>query len=44
MSYQGDLYPFKSVAQLRDSGYGGTAALTLPATAGLPVVVAYGKP
>jgi hypothetical protein len=44
VSYQGDLYPFKSIAQLRANGYGGTAALTLPATAGLPVVIAYSRP
>lgn len=44
VSYQGDLYPFKSEAQLRASGYGGTAAIAVPATAGLPVVVAYTTP
>jgi hypothetical protein len=41
VSYQGDFYPFKSPAQLRASGYGGTAAITLPTTAGLPVVNTY---
>ena len=41
VSYQGDLYPFKSLAQLRADGYGGTAALTAPSTGGVPVVFAY---
>jgi hypothetical protein len=41
VSYQGDVFPFKSMAQLRANGYGGTAAVTLPATAGLPVIIAY---
>ena len=36
VSYQGDLYPFKSLAQLRADGYGGTAALTAPSTGGVP--------
>jgi hypothetical protein len=41
VSYQGDLYPFKSLAQLRADGYGGTAALTAPSTGGVPVVYGY---
>ncbi len=41
VSYQGDLYPFKSMAQLRADGYGGTAALTAPSTSGAPVVSTY---
>ncbi len=41
VSYQGDLYPFKSLAQLRADGYGGTAALTAPSTGGVPVVSTY---
>ena len=41
VSYQGDVFPFKSIAQFRANGYGGTAAVTLPATAGLPVMIAY---
>jgi hypothetical protein len=41
VSYQGDLYPFKSMAQLQLDGYGGTAALTAPSTGGAPVVYAY---
>jgi hypothetical protein len=41
VSYQGDLFAFKSLARLRASGYGGTAAITLPDTAGLPVVIGY---
>ncbi len=41
VSYQGDLYPFKSMAQLRADGYGGTAALTVPSTSGAPVLSTY---
>jgi hypothetical protein len=41
VSYQGDLYPFKSMAQLRADGYGGTAALPAPSTGGAPVVFSY---
>jgi hypothetical protein len=36
-SYQGKLYPFKSVGQLDSDGYGGTAAVHVPGTAGLTV-------
>jgi hypothetical protein len=41
VTYQGSLYPFKSVSQLRADGYGGTAAVQVPGTAGLPVVTSY---
>ncbi len=41
VSYQGDLYPFKSVTQLRDDGYGGTAAVPVPGNGGLTVVNHY---
>jgi hypothetical protein len=40
-SYQGDLYPFKSMSQLQVDGYSGTAALTVPSTGGAPVVSGY---
>ena len=38
VSYQGKLYPFKSAGQLDADGYGGTAAVHVPGTAGLAVV------
>ncbi len=41
VTYQGDLYPFKSISQLRTDGYGGTAAVPVPGTAGLTVVATY---
>ena len=41
VAYQGSLYPFKSISQLRADGYGGTAAVQVPGTAGLPVVASY---
>ena len=41
VTYQGSLYPFKSISQLRADGYGGTAAAQVPGTAGLPVVDRY---
>jgi hypothetical protein len=41
LTYQGNLYPFKSISQLRADGYGGTAAVQVPGTAGLPVVASY---
>ncbi len=41
VTYQGNLYPFKSISQLRADGYGGTAAVQVPGTAGLPVVAGY---
>ena len=41
VTYQGDLYPFKSLGQLRTDGYGGTAAVQVPGTAGLHVVASY---
>ena len=41
VSYQGDVYPFKTPAQLANAGYGGTAAILVPHTGGLPVVFRY---
>ena len=41
VAYQGSLYPFKSISQLHADGYGGTAAVPVPGTAGLPVVHSY---
>ncbi len=41
VSYQGELYPFKTKAQLANSGYGGTPAVPAPHTGGLPVVFPY---
>jgi hypothetical protein len=40
-TYQGTLWPFKSQSQLASAGYGGTAAVSVPSTAGL-TVSAYG--
>ena len=40
-SYSGDLYPFKTVAQLANAGYGGTPAVPAPHTGGLTVVFPY---
>jgi hypothetical protein len=41
ISYSGDLYPFKTMAQLANSGYGGTPAVPAPHTGGLTIVVPY---
>jgi hypothetical protein len=41
VSYQGNLFPFKTMAQLTSDGYGGTAALPVPATWGLSVAYPY---
>ena len=41
VSYSGDLYPFKTKAQLADTGYGGTPAVPAPHTGGLTVVFPY---
>ena len=41
VSYQGALYPFKSMAQLVADGYAGTAAVPVPGTGGLSVVPSY---
>ena len=40
-SYGGNLYPFKSMSQLIDDGYGGTPAVVVPSTGGLVVEAAY---
>ena len=41
VSYDGDLYPFKSPAQLRSDGYGGTPSLPVPSTDHLTVELPY---
>jgi hypothetical protein len=44
VTYRGQLFIFKSPAQLSSDGYGGTAAVPVPGTGGLPVVVGYAGP
>jgi hypothetical protein len=41
VSYQGAVYPFKTMTQLANDGYGGTAAVPTPHTGGLPVILGY---
>ena len=41
VSYQGTVYPFKTMTQLTNDGYGGTAAVPTPHTGGLTVVFPY---
>jgi hypothetical protein len=41
VSYGGDLYPFKSPAQLKSDGYGGTPSLPVPSTGQLTVELPY---
>ena len=41
VSYRGELYPFKTKAQLANSGYGGTPAVPAPHTGGLTIVFPY---
>ena len=41
VSYGGDLYPFKSPAQLKADGYGGTPSLPVPNTGHLTVELPY---
>ena len=41
VSYVGELYPFKTTAQLANTGYGGTPAVPAPHTGGLTVVFPY---
>jgi hypothetical protein len=38
VTYHGFAYPFRSLTQLANTGYGGTAGLAVPHTGGLPVV------
>jgi len=38
VSFAGNIFPFQTKTQLRNAGYGGTAAITVPSTGGLPVV------
>jgi hypothetical protein len=38
VTYHGFAYPFRSMTQLANAGYGGTAGLAVPHTGGLPVV------
>jgi hypothetical protein len=40
-SYQGSVYPFKTMKQLANDGYGGTAAVPTPHTGGLTVIFPY---
>ncbi|HTW07261.1 MAG TPA: hypothetical protein VME46_07115, partial [Acidimicrobiales bacterium] len=42
VSYQGELWPFKSLSQLASDGYGGTAAVPVAGHGDVPVVAAYG--
>ncbi len=37
VTYQGQIWPFKSMTQLNNDGYGGTAAVPVPSTGGLTV-------
>ena len=41
VSYQGTVYPFKTMTQLTNDGYGGTAAVPTPHTGGLTVIFPY---
>jgi hypothetical protein len=41
VSYQGDVYPFKTMTQLANDGYGGTAAVPTPHAGGLTAVFPY---
>ncbi len=41
VAYDGQLYPFRSGAQLRADGYGGTPAVVVPSLGGLPVEASY---
>jgi hypothetical protein len=38
VSYVGNIFPFRTPTQLKNDGYGGTAAVPVPSTSGLPVV------
>ncbi len=41
VTYQGDAYPFKTMTQLANDGYSGTAGIPVPHTGGLPVILPY---
>jgi hypothetical protein len=41
VSYRGELFPFRSMAQMSADGYGGTAVVPVPSTGGLDVVSPY---
>ena len=41
VGYEGNAYPFKAMSQLAEDGYSGTAAVPVPATAGVNVVFPY---
>ena len=41
VSYHGVLFPFKTMAQLANDGYNGTASVPLPGTGGLTVASLY---
>jgi hypothetical protein len=44
VSYEGYFWPFRSGAQLVSDGYGGTAAVPVPAVPGPDVITAYSGP
>ena len=41
VGYQGAAYPFKTMTQLANDGYGGTAAVPTPHAGGLPVILGH---
>ena len=41
VSFNGNAFPFKTLTQLKNDGYGGTPAVQAPNTGGLPVVSTY---
>jgi hypothetical protein len=41
VSFNGNAFPFKTLTQLKNDGYGGTPAVQAPNTGGLPVVPTY---
>jgi len=41
VSFNGNAFPFKTLTQLKNDGYGGTPAVQAPNTGGLPVVLTY---
>jgi hypothetical protein len=38
VSYVGNIFPFRTPTQLKNTGYGGTAAVAVPNTGGIPIV------
>lgn len=41
VSYQGALYPFKTMTQLANDGFGGRAAVPTPDAGGFPVILGH---